>query len=389
MSEPQIRRYSFKLYPTPAQDAALREQAAMCALLWNALLQMREDKYRRERKTLSAFDQGKAITELRAELAEWREMPRGTQERVADMLDLAFKAFFRRAKQGAGRESGYPRYKRIAASANVPLREPVKSCWKFTPKTSGSWRLKMRGVPGALKARGEFPASPVGFKTADLKFYDGAWWFSVCVSVPPRRTAGRQALTVSFDLIDEFAAVTDANGRCAPGLNGELVSDQMQVLSAAIQSARDTKFVKFSCRWRREVRRIARLKAREARRRREALHKWTTAVASTANVLTIIAPPIKDNTKTGRGNEKFHGAEVETIAALNRSVLSMAPAMAIQMLEYKMQEVGAACAVIKPEDHQIRIGRELRAAAIETRRARRKVKKMESQHGCGSENFAV
>jgi len=65
-------------------------------------------------------------------------------------------------------------------------------------------------------------------------------------------------------------------------------------------------------------------------------------VASTANVLTIIAPPIKDNTKTGRGNEKFHGAEVETIAALNRSVLSMAPAMAIQMLEYKMQEVGAA-----------------------------------------------
>jgi len=177
MSEPQIRRYSFKLYPTPAQDAALREQAAMCALLWNALLQMREDKYRRERKTLSAFDQGKAITELRAELAEWREMPRGTQERVADMLDLAFKAFFRRAKQGAGRESGYPRYKRIAASANVPLREPVKSCWKFTPKTSGSWRLKMRGVPGALKARGEFPASPVGFKTADLKFYDGAWWF--------------------------------------------------------------------------------------------------------------------------------------------------------------------------------------------------------------------
>src|ERR1700677_4699511 len=73
-----LRRYTFKLYPNAAQAAALTEQARMCASLWNALLEMRETHRRRalqrgDKKTsLTAFDQGKDITALRAELPEWR-----------------------------------------------------------------------------------------------------------------------------------------------------------------------------------------------------------------------------------------------------------------------------------------------------------------------------
>lgn len=134
-----LRRYTFKLYPNKAQEAALREQARMCALLWNGLLEMRETFFRRakqhgDKKTsLTAFDQGKDITALRAELPEWRAQPRGTQERVAEMLDLAFKAFFRRAREGAGASSGYPKFKSVMRADSVHMREPVKSCWSFAP----------------------------------------------------------------------------------------------------------------------------------------------------------------------------------------------------------------------------------------------------------------
>lgn len=481
----ELRRYTFKLSPNMAQEAALWEQAQMCAMLWNALLDMRETHYRRakqrgEKKTsLSAFDQGKDITALNAaaksdpDLAAWRMMPRGTQERVADMLDLAMKAFFKRAKGGAGASSGYPRFKRVRDADSIPLREPVKSCWKFAahsgpagnsePRARGEegksrrprgeegfhdsscanhylssrarggggaclderkWRLAMRGIPGAIKARGKFPVQPLSHKTGDVKYYDGSWWFSVCVEMEPRRVAGSKKLTVELDLIDEFASVKFANGQCVAGLSdpfsaerkGEFsnicraeqespcndpanaggaqelpparalrhtcgdpanAGEAQAILAApdAVQSARDKRYKRGSIRWLREKRRVARIKAKQARRTREALHKWTTAVVAQASELTVIAPPVKDMTKSGRGNEKFHGAEVKTIAAVNRHVLAMAPASAVQMLEYKAREAGVAQTTERRADHQLSVGGDLRAAAIATRRARRVTKR--------------
>lgn len=482
-----LRRYTFKLYPSKEQEAALREQARMCAVLWNALLEMRESYYRRakqrgDKKTsLTAFDQGKDLTELRRECPEWASMPRGTQERVADMLDLAMKAFFKRAsglranpalynevrerwmqrqnKRRAKRIArgdtpgaikyptiqdlaGYPHYKRVADAESVPMREPAKSCWKFTahsapacvgePHARGEdgrnmatrqrpskgslargeegsaaalrrralmgslargeeglegrgWRLTMRGIPGTIKARGKFPAAPLSYKTADVKFFDGAWWFSVCVEMPARREAGSQNLQVEFDLVDQFASVKLADGRCAPGLNSPFLTAVEGEASEAsrarktdeIQSSRDRRFVRFSYRWRQEKRLIAHIKACEARRRREALHLWTTVIVRRASELSVIAPPVKENTKTGRGNAQSPGAEVETIAKLNRHVLGMAPAAAIAMLEYKSAEAGVAVVVERRDDHQIRIGRELRSVAIEGRKTRRKLRQLE------------
>jgi putative transposase len=445
-----LRRYTFKLYPNAAQAAALTEQARMCASLWNALLEMREAFYRRakqrgDKKTsLSAFDQGKDITELRQQCPEWAAMPRGTQERVAGDLDLAMKAFFRRAKAGAGGASGYPRFKSVRRAESIPLREPAKSCWTLTAHSAPagdseprgahgasrarreegarvgkdeaaargetirpvSWRFSLRGVPGRIKTRGRFPASPEALKTADVKFHAGAWWLSVCVEIAARIKPGTERLTVAFDLIDGFASVTDADGRCAPGLSdpfhaggkgefstsdrgfstgpcGEpLIEGEVQEAgpsdnSPALQSQRDSRFRKFSYRWRKETARIAKLKASMARQRHYALHVWSTRLVASAADLTVIAPPIKDNTRTGRGSKAAHGAQVETIAAFNKSILEKAPAKAVAMLTYKAAEAGIRCDVVKAEDHQIAIGRDLRAAAVAAKRARRALKRAE------------
>jgi hypothetical protein len=45
----QLRRYSFGLYPSSEQSAELHQQRMMMADLWNALLQRREDVWRRTR----------------------------------------------------------------------------------------------------------------------------------------------------------------------------------------------------------------------------------------------------------------------------------------------------------------------------------------------------
>lgn len=440
---PILRRYSFRLYPNKAQTAALTQQAMMCAALWNALLEMRETHFRRavqrgDRKTtLTAFDQGRDITALRQEIPEWAAMPRGTQERVCGDLDLAFKAFFRRARAGDGRRSGYPRYKRVAHATAIPLREPLKSCWTFVRAPSGgagardrarTWTFSMRGIPGAIRARGRFPVDPAALKTADLRVVDDHWTLSVCADMPDlRRAHGDKTLTVRFDLIDSFASVTDADGQCMAGPSdpfmtggegeiprigngfserpcgdpanagdvqapsaasnataacgdpanaGDVRVSQPTPLSDAVQSARDRRFRKFSVRWKREKRRVARIKAKEARRRREYLHRWTTAIIQRACDLTVVAPIISQM-RTGRGDKRAPGAEVATIASLNRVVREQAPASAVAMLEYKAAHAGIRCDVIRAADHQTTIGGDLRAAAISTRRARRTAKRTE------------
>ena len=133
-----------------------------------------------------------------------------------------------------------------------------------------------------------------------------------------------------------------------------------------------------SIRYRRLTERIARIKAREARKRREALHLWTTEIAREFRDLEIVAPSsIKETTASGRGNERNWGAAVETKAALNRHVLDQAPALAIQMLEYKIAEGGGAASVERADATKASVGNEVVAVMKHGRRARRKLRKDE------------
>src|SRR5947209_2848906 len=135
------RRYSWRIYPTAGQIDILREQAGMCADLWNALLSMCERRYHaigqretkyfydkkgrlqqtftgkllsfhcaacaklsesgklkpcEDHKLPSEFDMGYWITDMLAHCPEWRALSTWTPRRVATSMSAAWQAFFRR-----------------------------------------------------------------------------------------------------------------------------------------------------------------------------------------------------------------------------------------------------------------------------------------------------
>jgi transposase len=487
-----LRRYTFKLYVTAAQEAALREQLLMMGQLWNALLQRREDVYRREGRTLGKRDQYKEITALRAECPEWAALSVAAARGVADRLDKAFKAFFQRAKKGAGAQSGYPRYKRADRWSSISFTEACGSGWNisranvYAPQSSkpaGGWLVYVKGIPGQMKARGRLPAAPLDWRTGEILLRDGAWWLSVAVEMPCRRKAGTERITISFDLIDEFARVERVNGESlagsqeritpssprhsshpgaetlglrgdenslshrgippsgadipglsgdenvivdvvdhgrgadtpalkgdenktglagqqhrgadtpglagdenipainvhgadTPGLRGDENKDQLE----AIQSACDRRFRKFSYRWRREKQRVARKQAYMARANKHAHHLWSTNIVRHACDLTVVAPTISEWIASPRGDERHWGANVKTVSHLNRHVLGQAPALAIAMLQYKAEEAGIRCDIVKDEKPNIAVGQKLVKAGKTLRRVRRALKRKEP-HG--------
>ena len=206
-----LRRYTFKLYPNKTQEARLVEVSRMCAQLWNALLQMREDAYRRKGRTISKIEQFRDITALRNDPEcgpEWSAIPVSLARGVAVSLDEAFQAFFRRAKGGAGASSGYPRYRRVADAGGFRFSD--SGGWSFAA-AGNRFALYVKGI-GTIKARGSVPGAPLSFKTPTVMFRDCVWAVSVVVEMEPRRQRGHEDIKVAFDLIDQFARVERENG---------------------------------------------------------------------------------------------------------------------------------------------------------------------------------
>ena len=267
--------------------------------------------------------------------------------------------------------------------------------------------MYVKGVPGFIKARGKFPADPESIRNCVIMRRDGAWWVSIVVKMKPRMTAGADKVEIKFDLIDEFARVERAKGECLARskeqittqaqqhkttsrvVTGDLGGDDRETrslftpiqgvvtgdLADRVQSERDRRYRKFSWRWRREKRRVARLRAMEARRRKHALHAWSTSIVRSACDISVIASDVRALTATPRGDAKVWGANVKTVSSLNRHILGQAPGLAVQMLRYKAEEAGIRCDIIEDDQPNIAIGGKLVAAGKAVRKAKRALKK--------------
>jgi len=398
------RRYTWKLYPTVEQATALHEQRMMIVDLWNALLQRHEDIWRRTRgqkgvvhsearSSYTFFDMTAEITDLRRECAEWAALSVWSAHGAAEALDNAFKAFFRRAKAGAGAQSGYPRYRRRRDGTTIPHRHSL--FWPAGPgkpsdtraksgagsgcllrhKHGRSWSLALKAVDGPIHTRGMLPENAPWDKmsAANVLWQDGRWWFSVCVEMAPRRVRGQRPVAVDFDLIDGLARIDGA-------LETPELLSRIAVLAQdldRLKSERDRRWPRAARNdpdWQEADEEIRRLSARIARIRRDCLHVWTTRIVRRASDLTIRRPRISEHTASPHGDTKEWGANTKAVSELNRSVLSYAPAMAVQMFEYKAEEAGIRCDVLIDETPAIAVGSALVQAGKKLRRSARAAK---------------
>ena len=104
------RTFRYPLHVNAAQDALLCDWLWKTRTLYNAALEERKSAYDREHKSITLYDQMKSLTQIRADDAALDNVPLRVSRGPLRRLDLAFKAFFRRVKSGAG-AVGYPRFR--------------------------------------------------------------------------------------------------------------------------------------------------------------------------------------------------------------------------------------------------------------------------------------
>ena len=104
-----LRKTTYRLYPTPKQAVALADLKRTHQQLYNAALEERISARSKAGKSISYADQCKSLTVLRRDLPEWADAANcSSQQMTLRRLDKAFGAFFQRVR--SGQTPGFPRF---------------------------------------------------------------------------------------------------------------------------------------------------------------------------------------------------------------------------------------------------------------------------------------
>ena len=263
-----VRVYRYRIYPTRAQDAALRETLYRLRELYNAALQHRRDAYRKRGEGVSAYGQMRELAGVREVRPEYAEIHTHLLQDALTRLDRAYRAFFRRVK--AGETPGFPRFKGRGRYRTFTFKDAANH--NGVRLLAGGKRVKLAGI-GNVKVKLH---RPVGgrIKQASVSLDgDGHWYIAFACADVPARPLPPLDTSVGIDVgITTFAALSD----------GTMVDNprpyEMAQRSLATAQRRASRRKRGSKRRRKAVELLAKQSARVQRVRLDFHHKTAHAI---------------------------------------------------------------------------------------------------------------
>jgi putative transposase len=295
----------FRLYPTPAQEVLLRQQCAHARYVWNLGHEQRLMWARWKGPTPGYVEQSRQLTEARAASAWLAQGSQTVQQQALRDLDQAWRNFFagthhRPTWRKRGRSEGLrvvgPRALRVRAdngrwsAALVPKvgwvsfrRTRALADWKsyrITRDRAGRWHLAFAVVPEPIPGPG----------TGQVVGVDRGVAVAVALSSGELTSPGKLAAK-------EAERLLRLQRRLARAQKG---SNRL----AAAKTA------------------IARIKAREADRRKDWVEKTSTDLARRFDVIGVEDLNIAGMTRSAQGTAAQPGRNVAAKAGLNSGILA-------------------------------------------------------------------
>jgi putative transposase len=318
----------FRLYPTPVQAQQMLLHCAHARYVWNLAVEQHAH-WRPGRRSAPGFaEQCRQLTEARRE-NEW--LAAGN----ADVQQQALKDFATAKNARFALGFGEPTWRRkrvhegfrVIGTGRVPEFEPDGSP-KLNAKSKQVMgrsvvvqRLNRRWaqvkVPGCgwvrlRLTRAELPAA----KTFRVTLRNGQWHIAFAV-VPEPIEAPAAGEIIGIDRgVTITAALSDGRKLNCPQLT---VRERAQVRKHQRRAARAPKGSEVRAA---EHAKVARLKAREANRRKDWCEKTSTMLARSCGLVRFEKLNIKNMTRSAKGTVEQPGKNVRQKAGLNRVILA-------------------------------------------------------------------
>jgi len=147
------KTYKYRLLGNKTTFGKADKWLLLCQRLYNVALEQRISIYRQKKETISCYSQINQLPELRAEFPEYQDVGSQVLQDVIERLDRAYKAFFRRVKNGNGK-AGFPRFRGRDRYDSFTLKQ---AGWKLEGRylyirNIGRFKLRLsRPIEGTIK----------------------------------------------------------------------------------------------------------------------------------------------------------------------------------------------------------------------------------------------
>jgi putative transposase len=332
------RSCRYRLYPTVEQEVALGQWCGCARVIFNAGLEQRQIAYRDFGVSLDYNDQGATeLTEAKQALPWLAEPHSDVLQQALRDLDQAYRNFFE------GR-SAFPRFKRKGQHDSFRIQNR---------KTGGITvrRLNRRWgevhIPKLGPVRFRWTRKPVG-EIRHLTVTRDAlgWHVSLCCEQATIAPVDHLGAPVGIDRgVAATVALSTGELRSCPTL-GPGQSERLRRLARkagrqeTARRHRPSDQRRRSRRHQRTLDALAKLKAREARVRRDFLHKLSTDLAKNHGAVYIEDLRVRNMTRSARGTIEKPGVNVAQKRGLNRAILTQGWGQLEVMLGYKLARRG-------------------------------------------------
>lgn len=266
--------YKFRVYPTAAQARQIQRTFGCCRYVWNHYLELRKKLYEKDKRTMNYNVCSEDMTQLKKALPWLREVDSTALQSSIKDLDIAYQNFFRRVKQG--QKPGYPKFKSRHHSKESYKSKCVGTNIKVLDRAVQLPKLGLVKCRISKEVKGRILSATISQNPS------GKYFVALCctdVEMEPLPTTGA---VIGIDMgLKAFAITSD--GVEYPN-HKYLTRSQKKLAKLQRQLSRKSKGSN-----RREKARIqvARLHEHVANQRQDMLHKLSTSLVRTYDLIAI------------------------------------------------------------------------------------------------------
>ncbi len=313
----------YRLLPTPAQEAVLRDHCGHARYVWNLAVEQHGHWHPGRTGAPGYLEQCRQLTQARAAHSWLAAGSQTVQQQALRDFAQALAAFFdpgnpagRPSRRKAGRHEGFRITGRRGSQWDVrPVSRKIGRVW--VPKAGWVRFRWSRAVPPEAKS----------YRVT--KDRAGRWHIAFAVIPAPVPAPGNGQVVGIDRGVAVSAALSTGELLHCPALTGRerirLRRLQRKLARAARGSNR-----------RRQVKRaIARMRARETDRRKDWAEKVSTDIARGFDLIRVEDLRITNMTRSAKGTRENPGRNVAQKAGLNREILRSGWGLLVRRLEDK------------------------------------------------------
>ena len=313
----------YRLLPTPAQEAVLRDHCGHARYVWNLAVEQHSHWHPGRASAPGYLEQCRQLTAARAGYPWLAVGSQTVQQQALRDFAQAMAAFF-----DPGNPAGRPSWRKAGRDEGFRITGRRGRQWevrRVSRKVGQVW------VPKAGWVRFRWSrAVPPGVKSYRVTMDRAGRWHVAFAVIPGPVPAPGNGQVVGIDRgVAVAAALSTGELLHCPALTAR------ERIRLRRQQRRLARAKRGSNRRGRVRHAIARLRARETDRRKDWAEKTSTGIARRFDVIRVEDLQIKNMTRSARGTPENPGRNVRAKAGLNRGILGSGWGLLVRRLEDK------------------------------------------------------